>query len=401
MSNAILQAQGGQKPFQDFADALKKGGPAAQDTIAAARKVATELKAVAGNNASAKADFIGFMEAQGLSAKQAQKLWQEANLNFQGSLAATRASLAKTATSVQQLGSPGLWGQIEHQYMAKFDQMAVFFTKTLPHAYDLSNHYLAVGWGAVFVGFQHDVADKIYDFFTGSSGKDLKGFISNSLKLFDGYWSTIAHYFGQYVVSDVAKFFTVTLPGFISNSLKLFDGYWSNAAHYFGQYVVADVAHFFTSLIPGWFGEIAHGWDRLWSDAWSGFSRHILQPVENFFTVSLPNTMIHGVKSGIDSVIGGMNTVIGFINDVTGVVGVHIGSIPKLAHGGSVPGTGDEDGTHIVAMPGEWMLRKPARMALQAAYGPDFLPYLNQADTWLGAGSRGNSASQRASGYGR
>ena len=40
------------------------------------------------------------------------------------------------------------------------------------------------------------------------------------------------------------------------------------------------------------------------------------------------------------------------------------------------------------------MLRKPARMALEAKYGPNFLNTLNQADQWLGSGSRGNFASQ-------
>jgi hypothetical protein len=49
-------------------------------------------------------------------------------------------------------------------------------------------------------------------------------------------------------------------------------------------------------------------------------------------------------------------------------------------------------------MGGEYMLRKPARMALQAAYGPDFLDSLNQADAWLGSGSRGNAASHRRPG---
>jgi hypothetical protein len=118
--------------------------------------------------------------------------------------------------------------------------------------------------------------------------------------------------------------------------------------------------------------------------------------------------MKNALVGGINAVIGDINKVIGFINAVTSVVGVHIGTIPTLAAGGavrmaagSVPGTGDEDGTHIIAMGGEFMLRKPARMALQATYGPDFLDALNNADTWLGSGSRGNAASQRPSGSGR
>jgi hypothetical protein len=185
---------------------------------------------------------------------------------------------------------------------------------------------------------------------------------------------------------------------------------WSAVWHAFSTTVVQPMTRFFTSTIPGWYNTIAGKWNLMWSSGWNAFNKDILQPVERWFTSTLPSAMENSLKSGINHVIKDINTVIGFINAVTSVVDVHIKTITPLASGGetptrlasgSVPGTGDEDGTHIVAMGGEYMLRKPARMALQAAYGPDFLDTLNNADTILGSGSRGNAASQRHSSGGR
>jgi hypothetical protein len=183
---------------------------------------------------------------------------------------------------------------------------------------------------------------------------------------------------------------------------------WSAIWHSLQVTVINPMASFFAAQVPKWWDSFANFASQTWGKVWSGFNTDVLKPIEGFFTSTLPNAMWNSLKGGIDHVISGLNTVIGWINSVTSVVGIHIGTIPTLAHGGpvhavtgSVPGTGDEDGTHIVAMGGEYMLRKPARMALQAAYGPDFLDELNHADTWLGAGSRGNAASQQGSGRGR
>jgi hypothetical protein len=393
MANAIFNAHGGQKVFNDFAAALVKSGPGSKATIDAARKMADELLAVSGNSANAEANFVGFAEAMGLGKKQAEDLWKKVS-DGHAPLKQIRDDLAKASAPPDNLAkNAGYWAQRKAQ--------DIDYLHNVEHVYDLVNHYLAVGWGDVFVGFQHDVADKIYDFFVGSSGKDLKGFISNSLKLFDGFWSNVAHYFGQYLVSDVANFFKVQLKNWLDEIGTYWTNKWMQAWHGFLRAVYSPMHDFFTNDIPSWWDELGRGWLRLWSDAWTGFNRTILLPIENFFTATLPSAMSRGLRAGMDSVIGGLNTVIGWINAVTGVVGVHIGSIPKLAHGGSVPGTGDEDATHIIAMPGEYMIRKPARMALQAAYGPSFMDHLNQADSWLGAGSRGSAATQQGSNYGR
>jgi hypothetical protein len=183
---------------------------------------------------------------------------------------------------------------------------------------------------------------------------------------------------------------------------------WSAIWHSLDATVIQPMQRFFTGTVPGWWNSLAGKWKSMWSSAWTTFNSDILSPIEKFFTSTLPTAMENSLKGGINHVIDDINKVIGFINAVTSVVGVHIGTISHLASGGavrmaagSVPGTGDEDGTHIIAMGGEYMLRKPARMALQQEYGPGFLDRLNQADSWLGAGSRGNAASQRRPGGGR
>jgi hypothetical protein len=183
---------------------------------------------------------------------------------------------------------------------------------------------------------------------------------------------------------------------------------WTAIWHSLQATFVNPMANFFTAQVPRWWDSFATFASQTWGKVWVGFNSGVLKPIEGFFTSTLPSAMKNALVGGINVVIGDINKVIGFINAVTSVVGVHIGTISPLAAGGavrmasgSVPGTGDEDGTHIVAMGGEYMLRKPARMALQAEFGPDFLDHLNQADTWLGAGTRGNAASQRPGTRGR
>lgn len=155
--------------------------------------------------------------------------------------------------------------------------------------------------------------------------------------------------------------------------------------------------HFFTRTIPNLFNGFVNGAKLAWESSWNWFHDKLISPVSKWFTQTLPNGIVSGIKTGINKAIDGINTVISFIdNDVLKHLpgGLHIPTLNKLASGGSVPGTGDEDGTHIIAMGGEYMLRKPARMALEAAYGRGFMDHLNQADSWLGSGSRGNAASQ-------
>jgi hypothetical protein len=399
-------------------------GPTAQE-ISFGDQVANALIAVYGTTpqglAQAKNEFLATLSQMGVARQQALQLWSASQGTFvpQMNLTPVQNKLGEMEQEFSRVAPPVInltpmqsrLSELNREYSAAFvpapgylaqsdaeqAKIVTWFTVTMPHG-------AAVGWSAVYNGFDNDVWHPIGDFFN----KAIPGFIVNTLRLFAGYWSNVAQLFGQYVVSDVSHFFVSQIVSFISNTLKLFDGLWSNAAHYFGLYLVSDVSRFFTSSMPDWFDTLGRDWNRLWSTGWSDFDRLLVQPMEHWFSSTMPNAIWGGLKGGIDKAVGGMNTVIGYINDVTGVVGVHIGKIPSLAAGrgvpmasGSVPGTGDEDGTHIIAMGGEWMLRKPARMALQAQFGPDFLDHLNNADTWLGSGSRGNVASQQSPAAGR
>lgn len=634
MANAIFNAHGGQKVFNDFADALAKGGPSSGATIAAAKNVATELLAVSGSSTSAKANFVGFAEASGLSAKQADQLWAQATKHISANLAQVRGDLAKNASQQSNLVKPGevdtmlksfkdgtfyeltflAWipqvqrglnimnhdiGQFfahdipaaaqvtGHAFEAAWDGMVNWFTQSVPHgfmdawnpvskffdkafthdipeawntawantvspvthAFDSVKSFVASSfdtwwkthgsaveavWNAVWgqirsdaLGAWHFIESDaegawhiITGIFTSGPAKAFWNFISSGAVgawqiavstaraswieieglakaawdivaavakiAWDVIWQfvgagakgavdTLVGIFkaGWALVQAAAKIVWDTIVLLIDEVLDIITGHWQTAWNDLKNYgiqvwnalktagiqmwnalstatlqvwtaiwnaiktaavqvwnalktgaqqawsaiwhsmqvtFVNPMATFFTSTVPKWWDSFANFASTTWSKVWTGFSKNVLQPVENWFTNTLPNAMWNSLKGGIDHVISGLNTVIGWINAVTSIVGVHISPISMLAAGGpaphrlaqgSVPGTGDEDGTHIIAMGGEYILRKPARMALQAAFGPDFLDSLNHADTWLGAGSRGNAASQRPARRGR
>lgn len=652
MAKAIFNAHGGQGVFNAFADSLAKSGPSSGATVAAAKNVAAELLAVSGNSSSAKANFVGFAEAMGLNAKQADQLWKQASTHITANLAQVRGDLAKTAGTQANLVKPGevdtilksfkdgtfyeltflawipqvqramnvvnhdvgqffahdipvAFGVTSHAFMAAWGGMVKWFSQSVPHGFGLAwnntwrdvaapvirgfsdvtswvarnfdpwwaTHGSAVKkiWDAAWQSMRDDAlgawhfiqsdAAAAWHFITGlfTSGfsKDvwkgfreagaqawqwLKvsgsavwhvisqaadsffGFVEKGAKTaadllsfaFKGAWATVvalakiawdtvvvivsvaidlvtghwhqawddikaygiqvfnalksffnttfhaiatlavqlwhiwfgpaAAQFNSNVAQPLNKFFTGTVPGWFNSLARWWSNLWNANVKSFDATVLAPLQKFFTGTVPGWWnslasnatrawasvwsgfsktvlgplqnfftGDVPKWWNsfvssasRAWASTWSGFQHSVLAPIENFFTSTLPSAMWNSLKGGIDHVISGLNTVIGWINAVTSIVGVHIGSISMLAGGGpvrmahgSVPGTGDEDGTHIIAMGGEYMVRKPARMALQAAYGPDVMDHLNQADSWLGSGSRGNTASQRGGGRGR
>ena len=77
MAQAILQATGGQKAFDDFANAMfhsKKNSKAQQD---AALALAQQLVHLTGNTKDAHNEFDAFAQQMGFSRKEADQLWQE------------------------------------------------------------------------------------------------------------------------------------------------------------------------------------------------------------------------------------------------------------------------------------------------------------------------------------
>jgi hypothetical protein len=296
------------------------------------------------------------------------------------------------------------WIDIQSWGIQVFNALKAFFGTTFQAIAALAVQLWHIWFGPAAAQFNANVAQPLGKFFTGT----VPGWFNSVSRWWVNLWNANVKSFDTTVLAPLQKFFTGSIPSWwnslATDATKAWSAVWSG----FSKTVLAPLQNFFTGDVPKWWDSFTAAATRAWSNTWSAFSRDVLTPIENFFTSTLPNAMWNSLKGGIDHVIDGLNTVIGWINSVTSIVGVHIGTISKLAGGGpvhavsgSVPGTGDEDGTHIVAVGGEFMVRKPARMALQAAYGPDVMDQLNQADTWLGSGSRGNAASQRGTGHGR
>jgi hypothetical protein len=388
-------------------------------------QVANALIAVYGTTPQgldqAKSEFLATLSQMGVARQQALQLWNSSQGAFtpQMNLTPVQNKLGEMEQEFSRVPAPVIdltpmqsrLTELNKEfsqafvpapgYLAQSDanqkKIVTWFTTTMPHG-------AAVGWSAVYNGFDNDVWHPIGDFLN----KDLPNWYNDSNQVLISGWESFARWWGANISGPWDQFWNHTVEGWFTSAGRFLTGVWTSTAHAFGQYLVSDVSHFFTSSMPSWIDGLGRDWNRMWSTGWSDFNRLLVQPMEHWFTSTMPGAIWGGLKGGIDRAVGGMNTVIGYINDVTGVVGIHIGKIPSLAAGrgvpmasGSVPGTGDEDGTHIIAMGGEYMLRKPARMALQAQYGPDFLDHLNNADTWLGSGSRGSAASQQGSANGR
>jgi hypothetical protein len=400
-------------------------GPTAQE-VSLSTSVANALIAVYGTTPQgldqAKNEFVATLTQMGVKRAQALQLWAADTTKATNTLPNLTPLQNRLRDVEGQLGKPITptlnltplqsrlaemqrdYGQAYNPppgYMAQSDantaKLARWFTDTLPHAAN-------VGWNAVYTGFFNDVNHPLSNFFN----KQIPEAYNASNNALIAGWQAFNRWWDGNIRAPWDQFWNNTVTGWFISAGTALTGVWVNVSQGFGHYLVSDVGKFFNSQMPNWFDGLGRDWNKFWSQGWTDFSRGLVQPMERWFTTTMPNAIWGGLKGGIDRAIGGMNTVIGFINSVTGVVGVHISPIPKLARGGgvpmasgSVPGTGDEDGTHIIAMGGEYMLRKPARMALQAAYGPDFMDHLNNADAWLGSGSRGNAASQRRPATGR
>jgi hypothetical protein len=289
MANAIFNAHGGQQVFQDFATALVKTGPSSKATVEAARNVAAELIAVMGNSASAKGEFVGFAEAMGLNSKQADKLWGEASSHISGNLKSVRDSLAKTASATAELAKPGLWGQIEHVFMAAFDGVSDWFTKSLPHALELSYDDVA----AFFTSSVPHAAATVASFFAGPFATDVEGAWAH-------VWSALADPV-EHAFDDVKRAITTG-----------FDQWW---AHH--GVAVEDVGHalwtalnqIFTSgghLLTGDAATFWSGLTSLWRSGASAVTGTAIELWHDLTGLAVAFWQVFGplVKSGWDIVVG-------------------------------------------------------------------------------------------------
>lgn len=153
LAQATMTALGGQKALAAFADDLLKLGPANAKTLSDGRQVAEMFLSVDRNTKSAEAQFVGWAESLGLSSKKATDLWLSVSKG-EKPLQSVRRELASTAQAAQNLGKPGLWGQIEHVFMAAWDGVFNWFKNSLPHAFESAWN---TAYGFLKRVFTHDI----------------------------------------------------------------------------------------------------------------------------------------------------------------------------------------------------------------------------------------------------
>jgi hypothetical protein len=302
-----------------------------------------------------------------------------------------------------QAGFRALWAIAIAQLKVSWDTLVFVFSEIL----DL----ITGNWGQAWTDMKN-YGIQVWHAVNGAADEVFGAMEKAAIQTWNAAFKPVLDFINTYLIQPLANFFESTVPGWWDGFRHQAASTWDSAWTDFKVLFIDPLTGFFETDVPGWFDDFTRFAARAWDTVWGDFQSSILKPLSNFFAVTVPNAVSTGFKDAVNWVITNvLNRVIGYVNDVLGVIpGVpKIGLVHTLAAGGgvmssrmamagSVPGTGDEDGTHALLMGGEWVLRKPARMALQATYGPDFLPMLNNADSWLGGGSRGNLASQSPGG---
>lgn len=306
---------------------------------------------------------------------------------------------------------------------------AKFFTQTLPHLVGAIGGFFAKAWTDVWHWFDKTIIGGLVNFFTKTIPNWLWG--SSLTTDFQKAWDVVWNWFYKTIIGNLINFFTKLIPGWLKELGQDYINAWIFIWHMFDQHVIQPFVGFFTHTIPGWLTGLGNNFLNIWKTVWNDFNTHILTPFGNWCTKTVPNAVQGAFKTAINWVIDNtINKVINFLNndvlghlpghlkvgtvghvaaggDVSeapaafvGYVGNHAGGgYVRMAGAGSVPGVSAIDGFPIMAMGGEYMLRQPARMAIDQNLGPNFLNRLNQADTWLGSGSRGTLGSQRMPGF--
>jgi hypothetical protein len=295
-------------------------------------------------------------------------------------------------------------GNIEH-----------FFIALVPSwLSDIGNGF-STTWSTVWNGFNRVVSANVEHFFITL----VPQWLGDAANGFAALWSDAWNAFNRTVLANIEHFFITLVPQWLGDAANGFAALWSDAWNAFNRTVLANIEHFFITLIPGWFKDTTSGFASTWSTVWTDFNRDVISNLEHFFVTTVPgwlttmgngikNTFSGAFKSAIDTAVGIINTPINFINnDILKHLpgGLKIPTIPKpFAAGGStfsgsVPGAPSHDNHVAALMGGEYVLRQPARMAIERQMGPGFLNQLNHYDTLSGSGSRGTLASQKIPGF--
>ena len=319
MATAIFNAHGGQAVFSDFATSLAKSGPSSKVTVDAARSMATELLAVSGNSTNAKAEFVGFAEAMGLKAPEANKLWEQATQHITANLGSVRDSLAKTAGAVPELAKPGLWGQIEHNFMEGAKNGSLFeagIYDAIPGVADaLGKMNSAIGHFAVssaktiatfFTQTVPHAAESVASFFTGPFSTAVEGAWAH-------VWSALA--------SPVVHAFDDVKKAIVNG----FDGWWKthgNEVKDIGRALWIGLSAVFTwgaNLLTGdakimWSGltSLFHGGSGLVSGIWRSFWGMLTSLAQGFWQLLEPAVRIGwAVVTGLFRIaVGSIETLV-------------------------------------------------------------------------------------------
>jgi Bacterial regulatory proteins, gntR family len=337
----------------------------------------------------------------------------------------------KTAQAQEIAGTQGTTGgaaaalgiAAEPGWMQNFGQWTInvgkFFSQTLPKLNDEAGQDIAGTWDKANTIWMNDVQQPVAGFFT----QMLPTWLGSSTGTWGGLWATVSQGFQKNVWQPVSEFFGQGLPAWLTGSQQGWSGLWTTAQAIWQRDIVNVFSTFFGETVPSWFSGARTGWSGLWDQSWSYFNAHVISPtgdfltrtlpgwfddvgkwfqqkigtpLGDFFTTTLPKTIENDFKNSINWVISNViNKAIGFVNDVTHIVGVPaIKKVQLLARGGpaghdSVAGSGDEDSVHAMLTPGEFIIRKPARMAIDSQMGPGFLPALNSMQGYAEGGSVG------------
>lgn len=105
MAQALLQAGGGQKAFDQFADAMSNSHETASGLRTAAANLATKLLEVLGNTQAAHKEFDTFAIAMHMSKAKADELWTSIESGSAQAAAAARANAAAITTAIDNIPS--------------------------------------------------------------------------------------------------------------------------------------------------------------------------------------------------------------------------------------------------------------------------------------------------------
>lgn len=317
--------------------------------------------------------------------------------------------------------APAVWDASYQHFQRDFaGPITKFFTTQLPSINAQAGNAINKGWITLNTQWLRYVQNPVSSFLTNT----LPGFFTNTIPDAAGQsWNAVWLLFTRGFLNPASNFFTNSVPGWLGQVATALGQTWIQGWQAFDHSLLQPVENFFIGQLDSWLNGAGRGWRNLWDVAWDDFGRSIISntesfftktvpgwftdlghdftnkvasPFSSFFTTTMPKLIEDDFKSSLNWVITNVvNKAIGFVNDVTHVVGVPaIKKVQTLAHGGgvdSVAGTGDEDSVDARLTPGEWIIRKPARMAIDAQMGTGFLPALNAMQGYASGGSVGTA----------